>query len=317
MAQGSTEPERARSSTPAADGASLQGSGDASRPTGEERLRQELSVLREELKLVATAYQELTRKVERLKKVPTPPTPEQTESSKRFLGRLAPLTKINGKRTDLLRNWFEMLPTYLRVSGIDPESRDAVLFTVAHFEPPLTKWFINRKLANGGDEAAGFSRISELREACLEFHRERDPERTARDKLKRAYQTGSVLQYAHRLEEIYLSIPEHPEAAKVHDFVFGLKPKIRESVQLLEPKTFSEAVRIAQEKENANSDAQGPSPMDVDLHAATTAPGPKKPNLKGPLTAERKRLLRKMGACFYCRKQGHILSECPEKKTGN
>ena len=317
MAQGNTAPEQARSSTPAADGASLQGPGDASTPTGEERLRQELSVLRDELKLAAEAYQKLTREVERLKNVPAPSTPEPTDSSKRFLGRLPPLTKISGKRADLLRNWFEMLPTYLKVSGVDPESREAVLFTVAHFEPPLTKWFINRKQINGGDEAAGFSTITELREACLEFHRERDPERTARDKLKKAYQTGSVLQYAHRLEEIFLAIPEHPEPAKVHDFIFGLKPKIRESVQLLELKTFAEAVRIAQEKENTNPEAQGPSPMDVDLHAATTTSGTKKLNLKGPLTAEKKRALRKMGACFYCRKQGHVLSECPEKKPGN
>ena len=317
MAQGDNNPEQARSSTPTAGGAPLQEPGDASTALGEERLRQEVAVLREELKRAASAYQQLTREVEKLKNVPAPPTPEPTEVTKKFSGRLAPLTKINGKRSDFLRNWFEMLPIYLRVSGIDPESRDAVLFTVAHFEPPLTKWFINRKVASGGDEAAGFTNIAELRNACLDFHRERDPERTARDKLKKAYQAGSVLQYAHRLEEIFLSIPEHPKAAKVHDFVFGLKPRIREAVQLLEPKTFAEAVRIAQEKENANPKAQGPAPMDVDLNAATTHPQPKKMNFKGPLTEEKRKLLQKMGVCFYCREQGHIVKDCPEKKSGN
>ena len=316
MTLGDTDPEQARSSTPTAGGASLQNPGDASVASGEERLRQELSVLRRELNVAASAYQQLTREVEKLKSVPTPQTPESSESQKKCFGKLAPLTRINGKRSDFLRNWFEMLPIYLQASGMEPESKEAVLFAVAHFDPPLTKWFINRKQASG-TETAGFGTISELRDACLDFHRERDPERTARDKLKRAYQSGTVLQYAHRLEEIFLSIPSHPEPAKVHDFVFGLKPRIREAVQLLEPKTFAEAVRIAQEKENANPEPHGPTPMDVDLNAATTTTPHRRPNLKGPLTPGKKKLMRKMGVCFYCRKQGHMISECPERKSEN
>ena len=114
MAQGDAHPEQlAGSSTPAAEGALPMRPGDASTTSVEERLRREIAGLREELNRAANAYQQLNREVEKLKRVPAPMTPETDESSKRFYERLAPLSKINGRRSDLLRTWFEMVPIYL------------------------------------------------------------------------------------------------------------------------------------------------------------------------------------------------------------
>ena len=76
----------------------------------------------------------------------------------------------------------------------------------------------------------------------MEFHKERDPVKTARDALKTVSQKGSVLQHAHRLEEIYLSLPDHSEDAKIHDFVYVRKPNINKAFQLAKPKTFVQAV---------------------------------------------------------------------------
>ena len=301
MAQNDTSNE-VGSLHPSAEGASLAPQGDAPRPSSEEaQLRRELDTLRSELRTAGRAYQALNAEIEKIK------ADHNGSVNQQSYGKSPPLTKVNGRKAEFLRTWFDMIPTHLRVSGIDPETPRAVLYVAAHFEFPLSKWFVGQQKRNN-DDTGGFSKLSELRAACLEFHRERDPEKTARDALKTVTQRGTVLQFAHRLEEIFLSLPEHPESYKIHDFTFGLKPHIREAVQLAEPTTFTQAVRIAQEKENASSD-RGPQPME--LGQLQTTPYRV---IKGPLTAAKKDALRKTNACFYCRKQGHSIADCPETK---
>ena len=305
-----------------AEGQATTGPGDASEPQDERDLRRELQRLRTDLNSAGTAYRALRLELEQLKErtasSQNPPTPAKSETTRSSGAKLAPLSKINGRKAEQLRTWFELAPTYLRASGMEPESREAVLFLVSHFDYPLTKWFIGFKRRSGNDEAGGFLTTSSLTTACMEFHKERDPELTARDRLKSLHQTGSVLQYAHLMEELFLSIPEHPESAKLHDFVFRSKVKIREAVQLPNPTSFVQAVQIAQEKESVSGNERGPAPMELgQLKESTPKTGIKK--IKGPLTEEKKKILKKLGACFYCREQGHIASECPSKpvKSGN
>ena len=320
MSQGNESSEvQNRSSSFAAEGEAGQAPRDASGATGEQELRRELQKLRAELNSAGTAYQAIRRELDKLKNrttVGTPAAPAKSEPPRPSGGKLAPLTKINGRKADQLRTWFELAPTYLRASGMEPESREAVLFLVAHFEYPLTKWFIGFKRRSNDDDAGGFETTSSLKKACMEFHKERDPELTARDRLKTLHQTGTVLQYAHLMEELFLSIPDHSESAKLHDFIFGLKNKIRESVQLANPATFVQAVQVAQEKENVTVNDRGPAPMELgQLRESDNKKHQKK--IKGPLTENKKKILRKLGACFYCREPGHMASDCPAKPSGN
>ena len=93
----------------------------------------------------------------------------------------------------------------------------------------------------------------------------------ARGKLKNAKQNSTVLIFAHYLEDIYLSLPGYAESGKVHDFVYGLKPNIKEAVQLHEPTSFLAAVRFAQEKESAMGRPglrQTASPMGLGMMSA-------------------------------------------------
>lgn len=317
MSQGPEHQEHQNTgSSLSAEGQAQSGLGDAPEAQRERDMRREIQQLRTELNTAGTAYHALRRELDELKErttqPPAPPAPARPEPTRQFGGKLAPLSKINGRKAEQLRTWFELAPTYLRASGLEPESRDAVLFLVSHFDYPLTKWFIGFKRRSDNDEAGGFLTTSALKSACMEFHKERDPELTARDRLKTLQQTGSVLHYAHTMEEIFLSIPEHPESAKIHDFVFGLKAKIRESVQLANPITFVQAVRVAQEKENVSSNERGPAPMELGQMKETPLKNsPKK--IKGPLNDNKKKILLKTGACFYCREQGHIARDCPSK----
>ena len=134
------------------------GQGDAPAPTEEEQLRLELRSLRGELLSAGQAYRNLNKEIENLKK-------EQAQAksmNQSMSGKLAPLTKVNGRKADYLRTWFDMIPTYLEAAGMNPESRAAVLFVAAHFEFPLTKCFIGQKLQKDNDPTGGFSTLSEL-----------------------------------------------------------------------------------------------------------------------------------------------------------
>ena len=178
----SNEDRRVEEQNPAAAGQTSVSLGDAPDRDTEADLRREVQALRRDLQTAATAYGNLFREVEQLKKTKTTERTSGEENSqpRTFNSstlRLAPLSKINGKRAEHLKTWFDMLPTYLQASGTNPESREAVLFIASHFDFPLSKWFIGQKTKNGGDEAGGFSSTSSLRQACLGFHIERTPKK--------------------------------------------------------------------------------------------------------------------------------------------
>ena len=229
--------------------------------------------------------------------------------------RLAPMSRINGRNQDALRDWFDILPTYLRAIRLDPNSTDAVLFAISHFDNPLTKWFLAKKHLHGGSDTGGFTTIAELRDGCLEYHHGRDPTKLARDKLKHARQTSTVIQFAHYLEDLFLSLPHHDEGAKVHDFVFGLKPHIREAVQLHEPSTFISAVRLAQEKESAMvKGTHSATPSDLKFLSAKSS---KTKSRYTKLSPEERQRLIDNGGCLYCRQLDHTRENCPKKKASN
>ena len=221
-------------------------------------------------------------------------------SSSSSAPRLAPMSRVNGKKTDVLRAWFEMATTYLEAIHMDPNSKEAVLYLIAHFDNPLTLWFLNKKRMSGDSPTGGFSTVAELCDACLEFHRGRDPEKLARDKLKNAKQNSTVLNFAHYLEDIYLSLPDYAESGKVHDFIYGLKPSIKEAVQLHEPTSFLAAVRLAQEKESAMGRPglrHSASPMDLGVMNAKPSHKPLS-NGRPPLIPKERKRLKDAGVVF-------------------
>ena len=276
-------------------------------------LKEEISRLQSGLKDAENAYNSLSKQLNSLR-LQFNSTPPHSSSH-----RLAPMSRVNGKNSDALRAWFDMAPTYLDAIGMNPNTPQAVLYIVAHFDNPLTRWFLTKKRMANDSPTGGFGTLDELRSACLEFHRGRDPEKLARDKLKSARQNSTVLNFAHYLEDIYLSLPGYSDSAKVHDFIYGLKPHIKEAVQLHEPTSFLSAVRLAQEKESAssrsNSRPQSSAPMDLGIlkgaqTLAATSPFPR-------LTKEERQRLRDSGGCYYCRQLGHCRHECPLCKGSN
>lgn len=148
--------------------------------------------------------------------------------------------------------------------------------------------------------------------------------KAARDKISALRQTRSVQAYANDFQALLLQIPDMGSADQLDRFIRGLKNDIRIEVELREPKTLAEAIRIADRfdtitfnaqvlRQNHRQDAirprqpyDGPAPMDI---------GSMQTPRYSRLTAEDKSRLRTEGRCFYCKEKNHVAAVCPKKKT--
>ena len=274
-------------------------------------------------------------------------------------GRSIRFESCDGRNSETTKAWFAMSRTRLLATGIDPNTKDAVLHLASFFTGPLGRWWTTT--IRGVDDACGnFGSIAELEEAAMSLHYIRDPCRTAYHKLSRLKQTGSVHQFKQALEELHFHMPERSDKCKLYDFIEGLKPHVREKVVIDFPESLAIAIRRALElddnvRENysdnsskhaknwngnwngnwkkrnqsnnfyrrnfsnnysnqnfynpANGAPQSSGPVPMELgHAGVATPG-QRPGLR--LGQAERQKLKKTGACFYCRQQGHTIKQCP------
>ena len=279
------------------------------------RLMQQVESQGRQLQRASEAFTALSARFDSLAPRHDAPGASQLPSQTRpFLAqpKLPTLRLVNGKRPTELRNWFESARTYLSATQIAWDSPRAVSFLAAHFEGELAKWWTFRVNAHANDPVAGLASATELQDAAMRFHAERAPDEDARDKIGKLRQLGSVLSYAHRLQELLLHLPDRSEADKVHNFTSGLKAKVKTEVVLKRPKTLEEAIRLAVEADALllqhgllDRRSNGAAPMELGSSSANPS------NTKGRLTRQEKDRLRKEGGCFYCRATDHMIKDCP------
>lgn len=158
----------------------------------------------------------------------------------------------------------------------------------------------------------------------------------ARDMLARLIQKGSVKAYTDEFKKLVLNIPDMSESEMSDRYRRGLKPQVRLHVTFANPDTFEEMCVLAEQidsiiymnkpygglgSKHSPKDHGGsnPTPMEVGgvnekkSYADAAKGAPKFPKL----TAEERERLRASGGCFYCRKTGHIATECPDKKKSH
>lgn len=173
--------------------------------------------------------------------------------------------------------------------------------------------------------------------------------KAARDVLARLTQRASAQQYCTEFMHQFLQITDMGAADAIDRFVRGLKPAIRVQVDLLEPNTLEEAMKVAErydvlswradqakrwdgrrpppyrplDIQPMNSWAQvaaQPSPMEVGSLAANRR-APPVPRVGFPrprLTPAGSRLQATSNVCWNCNRPGHMANNCPERKsTGN
>jgi len=169
--------------------------------------------------------------------------------------------------------------------------------------------------------------------------------RRLRDQWAEARQIGSVTEYHTYLARLamQLGVGKVNEEEFLDKFIRGLKPNTRTELEFRDPKTITEAVKWAdtfdaryyRKKDNHRNYGPFPSninyqddnrgePMQLDVLQTTThsnstpiqidAFKTKSSSTKlTKLTDAERAHLRSLGACFRCRRQGHIAWECPIK----
>ena len=214
-------------------------------------------------------------------------------------GRSIRFESCDGRNSETTKAWFAMSRTRLLATGIDPNTKDAVLHLASFFTGPLGRWWTTT-IRNVDDACGNFGSVAELEAAAMSLHYVRDPCRTAYNKLAKLKQTRSVHDFIQSLEELHFHLPERSAKCRLNDFIQGLKPFVRTKIVVDYPSDLETAVRRALEIDDNNREVQHSAEYDaesaVPLH----------------LTPSQRQELRASNACFSCHRIGHTMKHCPE-----
>ena len=158
----------------------------------------------------------------------------------------------------------------------------------------------------------------------------------ARDRLAKLQQKSSVRIYTDEFKRLVLNIPDISEPEKMDRYRRGLKTQVKLLTTFANPGNFDAMCLTAEQIDcilfrersersysySSTRDGAGPSnsqptPMEIgaiserrNSYADAVKKGPQHPKL----TAAEKSKLMQSGGCFYCRENGHRVSDCPKKK---
>jgi hypothetical protein len=217
---------------------------------------------------------------------------------------------FTGKRGESIDAWIFQVEQYMFISKVEESQR--IMLAASFLKEHAALWWRNvyQENAQNGTTWTWHDFALNLR---TQF-RPVNATKLARDRLANLRQTQSVQAYVHAYRSLILDIPDMAENEKLDRFVRGLKERVRKEVELRDPTSLDEAIKIADrvdaitynwrypESEKLRTEAMGPTPMEID---AIRRPS---------LTTEERERLRRTGSCFYCREQGHMAAKCPKKQ---
>ena len=234
-------------------------------------------------------------------------------------------------------NWVASMDSYFAITGAEPPLIYHYLNTI--FTNEAATWF----RYNFGKEDPSTLTWSTVRAALLNYFVRPNHMRRLRDQWAEARQIGTVTEYHTYLAQIAMQLGNISEEEFADKFIRGLKPNTRTELEFRDPKTIVEAVKWAdtydarfyRKKDNqryygsfsSNSSYQDDNrgePMQIDVLRTAADDTPtsiqidafktkSQPQKFKKLTDEERIHLRSIGACFKCRKQGHMARECPAK----
>jgi len=253
-----------------------------------------------------------------------PPASERANPAGQHLKPNRPARYSGTKDYTTIENWITSVNSYFALAGAKPPHIYHYLNTI--FTEEAAIWF---RYHYQEDQAATLT-WEEVRTAIRNFFTPPNKDRRLHDEWAQLRQTTTVAEYVGRFYKLGMQLPPMEPTHLLDKFLRGLKPKTRMELELKDPQTLAEAIRLADRFDSivyrktvslapstpahSHEYESGGEPMQIDAMRTKpkTPSTPKTVTLK-KLTAEERTHLRSIGACFRCRKTGHVSRECPSK----
>ena len=233
-------------------------------------------------------------------------------------------TRYSGvKDYTTIENWIASVNSYFALT--DAKAPHVYHYLNINFTDEAAIWF---RYHYREDQATTFT-WEEVRTALRNFFIPPNKDRRLHDEWAQLRQIITVAEYVGCFYKLGMQLPSMEPAHLLDKFLRGLKPKTRMELELKDPQILAEAIRLADRFNSivyrktvsltpstfshSHSDEyeSGGEPMQIDSMRVKSKT-PQNPTLK-KLAAEERTHLRNIGACFRCRKTGHLSREYPSK----
>ena len=154
--------------------------------------------------------------------------------------------KFHGKENERADTWLFLNKQYFATMGMSANVTQCILLAASGFRDNAAIWWehVIRQLEK--KERPKMETWEMFETAVKAEFQPLDSQKTARDKLADLIQTRSVSAYVGIMRDLALQIPDLSQGDLLHKFTRGLKPMIRKEVELRDPSTLDEAVKMAE-----------------------------------------------------------------------